>query len=366
MLREMHDLSTVRAILDDGLAENLHIGAQLHARVGGEVVADLAVGQARAGVAMQPDTLVSWMSMSKPVGAVAVGQLLAAGKLELDDSVAAYLPGFEQHGKEGVTLRHVLTHTAGFRFAPFSFPKHSWAEIVEAVKRARLEPNAAPGERAGYSPSATWFALAAVIEAVSGERYHDYVRTQIFEPLEMDDCWIGMAPESFDGYGERVAVLADCTDPAGCRGTREPDRERVTRTYPGGGGYGPMRQLANLWQSLLDDDGRVLPPGRVELFTKRHRVGMFDHTFQHEVDFGLGFIRTPLDDSNKRPMPYGYGPHASPETFGHGGAQSGISLADPRVGLVACLHCNGRCPEPGHQQRMRRLLAALYEDLQLV
>lgn len=63
--------------------------------------------------------------------------------------------------------------------------------------------------------------------------------------------------------------------------------------------------------------------------------------------------------------PYGYGKHASEETFGHGGMQSSGGFADPRHGLCGAIIFNGLPGEPKHQRRIDGAMTALYEDLGL-
>ncbi len=64
---------------------------------------------------MKTEHLMHWFSAGKPFAVVALGQLWERGLCGLDDPVAQHLPEFAQHGKEAITLRHVLTHTGGFR-----------------------------------------------------------------------------------------------------------------------------------------------------------------------------------------------------------------------------------------------------------
>src|SRR5205807_7103645 len=109
----------------------------------------------------------------------------------------------------------------------------------------------------------------------------------------------------------------------------------LTRCSPGGGGRGPMRQLARFYEMLRcggELDGRtVLSPQTVEALTARHRVGMYDHTFGVVVDWGLGFN---IDGG-------AMGPHCSPRAFGHGGAQSSLAFCDPEHGMVSAMQTNG-------------------------
>jgi len=112
------------------------------------------------------------------------------------------------------------------------------------------------------------------------------------------------------------------------------------------------------------DGVRILSADTIKQFTSRQRVGLFDLSFKHIVDFGFGFIV----NSNRYgadTVPYGFGPHASDETFGHNGFQSTSAFADPRHGLVAVIIPNGTPGDVVHEQRLREMLGALYEDLAL-
>ena len=105
------------ALLEQGRQSVLHPGAQLYVSLRNEVVADFTLGESRPGVAMQPDTLALWLSSGKPLTVIAIAQLVDGGRLTFDAPVSRHLPEFAQGGKESITLRHLLTHTAGFRGA---------------------------------------------------------------------------------------------------------------------------------------------------------------------------------------------------------------------------------------------------------
>src|SRR6476659_6568233 len=97
--RRMNDLPRTRDALLRGIERGLHPAAQLYVSRHGAPVAELALGEARpgrsgTGVAMQPDTLMLWLSSSKPVAAVAIGQLWERELLALDDPIARYVPEF--------------------------------------------------------------------------------------------------------------------------------------------------------------------------------------------------------------------------------------------------------------------------------
>ena len=114
-------------IIQVGIDRGMHIGAQLYVSLKGERVAECAFGLADAeakggeGVALTSDHLVLWLSACKPVGAVAIGQLWEQGLLDLDAPIAESIPEFGKHGKDEVTMRHILTHTGGFREVDIGF-----------------------------------------------------------------------------------------------------------------------------------------------------------------------------------------------------------------------------------------------------
>ena len=355
-------------LLEQSIAEGLQLGAQLCVLRGGETIADLALGEAAPGEAMTPATLVLWLSSTKPVAAVAIAQLWEGGRLELDDPVARHLPGFAAGGKGAITIRHLLTHTGGFRMLDVGFPHDAWDEILSRVCAARLEPRWVPGRKAGYHLASSWFVLGELVRRLAGRPFPEYVREAIFLPLGMSDCWIGMPAERFDEYGARLGRMFDTE-------RRPPaphpwhERSWVTGCSPGGNGWGPMRQLARFYEALRRggelDSRRILGPQTVEALVARHRVGLLDHTFRASLDWGLGFIPNSAWQGDPR-LPYGYGPHASARAFGHSGARSSAAFCDPEHGLVVALHVNGTPSEETHRERFSAVLAALYEDLGLV
>jgi CubicO group peptidase (beta-lactamase class C family) len=134
---------------------------------------------------------------------------------------------------------------------------------------------------------------------------------------------------------------------------------------PGGNLRGPVRELGRFYEMLWNngrtpDGASLLTPETVQQMTMRHRVGQYDETFQHPVDFGLGLII----DSNGHgvdTVPYGFSAYCSPRTFGHGGAQCAMGFCDPDLGLVVAWAANGFCGEGQHQRRNVAINSAIYE-----
>ncbi|HYL05565.1 MAG TPA: serine hydrolase domain-containing protein [Thermoanaerobaculia bacterium] len=372
---------TRQAILD-GVRAGLHLGAQLYVSRHGTVIADAAAGDSRPGQPLRRDDLMLWLSSTKPVAAVAIAQLWERGRLELDDPVARHIPEFAANGKGAITLRHLLTHTAGIRLLNVGWPQDGWDAIIARIAAMRPEPRWVPGRKAGYHHASSWFLLGEVVRRLDGRPFSGYAREEIFAPLGMLDSWIGMPVETYRELREqgRICPLYDTAGSAGgAGGAPVPqgwDSEAwCTGTHPGGNGYGPISQLGRFYEMLLARGQipgaggaaarRILSPQAVEAATARHRAGMLDHTFQHVLDWGLGFI---LDSRQygADTVPYGYGNHASPRTFGHSGYRSSTAFADPEQGLAVALAFNGTPTHEAHERRIRTVLDALYEDLGLV
>jgi CubicO group peptidase (beta-lactamase class C family) len=333
----------------------------------GQEALDAAIGNSRDGVPMRSDTINVWMSSVKPVTAVAIAQLREQGRLDWDDPVARHIPEFAARDKQSITLRHLLTHTAGLRWAQVDFDG-PWDTIIAQLCAAPTEPGWVPGQKAGYHPRTTWYLLAEVVRRVDGRSIDHYAREMIFQPLKMHDSWLGMPREAYDGYGDRIGTMHDTSRHPPEPGVGPDTPEQCAQVAPSANGRGPIRELARLYLALCGDGelagARVLEPMTVREMISRQRVGMHDLTFNHVMDFGLGFIINSRRYGTDT-VPYGYGPHAGESAFGHSGSQSSCAFADAEQRVVVAWVCNGMPGEARHQSRQRALNAAIYQDLGL-
>jgi D-alanyl-D-alanine carboxypeptidase len=146
---------------------------------------------ADGGGAMTANTIIPIGSVTKQFTATAILQLHEAGKLGLDDPLTKWLPEFESRG-DGVTLRHLLSHTAGIpEFGRMQELRSMRLLMNMEVTRdsvyeviSRYPPEFPAGTMQVYSNTGYWL-LGRVIEKASGMTYEEYVETRIFEPLGM-------------------------------------------------------------------------------------------------------------------------------------------------------------------------------------
>ena len=356
-----------RSRIEEGRGRGLHSGASLYVSRAGEPLLDEGWGEIRPGEPMPADALALWLSSSKPVTAVAIAQLWESGRLAIDDAVARHLPEFGANGKDRVTIRHLLTHTAGIRMLDVGWPQKSWDEVIAGICATRLEPRWVPGEKAGYHLQSSWFVLGELVRRLDGRPFERYAREQIFTPLGMDDSWIGMPADRYRAYGGRLAPLYDTESPPP-RDLGWTSERGLTSCAPGSNGCGPMRELGRFYEALLAGGERrgvrLLRPQTVEALVARQRTGLLDHTFRKVMDWGLGFIPNPAIYGDPA-VPYAYGRHASRRTFGHSGRRSSTAFADPEHQLVVALMLNGLPSDDDHARRFGALLEAIYEDLGL-
>jgi len=351
-------------VIETGRGHGQHLGAQLAVWRDGDLVADVAVGDARPGRPMTTDQMIIWWSMTKATVAVAVAQAWERGAVDIEAPVADYVPEFAAKGKGAVTLRHCLTHTGGFRGgdavqSKAKDPDEFWRETTDGICAVGPEPRWEPGHKAGYHLFCSMHMLAECLRRVDGRSYATRVREDVFEPLGMTDCWVGMPTDVAEQYGDRIGTMYNTAqgEPIALDVLDLPFT--LARSFPGGGGRGPMNQLVRLYRMLANsgelDGVRLLAPNTVAAISARHRVGMYDKTFGVVMDWGLGFN---VDGGS-------LGRHCSPRAFGHGGAQSSVAFADPEYGLAAAIQFNGMPGNEVHYQRLNAVTTALYDDLGL-
>jgi len=158
-----------------------------------------------AGRPVTEDTIFHWASITKTFTGVAILQLRDRGLLSLDDPVVKYLPELRQvHNPFGdmaqVTLRHLLSHSAGFRSPTWPWSEGKDWEPFEPPRYEQLQAMLpytellfAPGSRWSYSNPGIVF-LGRTIEVLTNEDYEVYVDKNVLRPLGMHRSFFDKAP----------------------------------------------------------------------------------------------------------------------------------------------------------------------------
>ncbi|MBL8263733.1 MAG: beta-lactamase family protein [Xanthomonadaceae bacterium] len=208
--------------------------------------ADLA-----AGTPLKPEDRFRIGSITKQFAAAGVLSLVEAGKVKLDDPLSKYVPGYP--GGDRITVLQLLNHTSGVK-SYTGIPGHMAGPIRNDLTTAQLidvfkdhPVDFAPGAQWAYNNSG-YVLVGAVIEAASGQPWHEYLRTTFFEPLGMRDT----------GYGHDPAVIAKQVNGYSHDGTKPVPAMLLSMTQPHAAGA-LVSNVDDLlrWNRALHE-GRVL------------------------------------------------------------------------------------------------------------
>lgn len=203
---EVHDrYAGVKAVFENNLASGEDIGAGFCATVEGEAVVDLWGGFADPARtrAWERDTIVNVYSTTKTMTALTALLVADRGGLDFDAPVAKYWPEFAANGKAGVTVAHLMSHSAGlsgWREPISNDDLYDWEKVTSLL--AAQAPFWAPGTAPGYHAITQGYLVGEVVRRITGKSLGTVFREEIAEPLGAD-FWIGL-PASED---TRVAEL---------------------------------------------------------------------------------------------------------------------------------------------------------------
>ena len=234
---------------------------------------------------MTRDTVFRIASMIKPITSVAALQLVEQGKLSLDSPVPdidsdlgspQVLDGFDTKGipqlrpaKRPVSLRDLLTHTAGFTYRLWDARAVQYAKSIELLPKAQKSraPRTPlmfdPGERWQYGTSIDW--VGRIVETISGEPLDSYFRKHIFDPLGMSDTAFVISPQQRQREASAHRRGSD-----GSLMPQSQERQSIRRAFSGGGGiYSTGPDYLTFIRMLLRggslDGVRILRPDTVAL-----------------------------------------------------------------------------------------------------
>ena len=322
--------------VDDGLLP----AAQLAIAREGEVVLQQSYGSA------QDDSLICVFSATKAITSAAAWLLFQQGELAEEERVADVVPEFATKDKDYVTVGQLFSHTAGFPHAPFA--PLDWDDKDKRYARfAKWWLNWDPGSRFEYHASSSMWIIAEIIERRSGETYRDFVRSQVTEPLQLQDLYVGlptpqnpralpcvyvgeaMTPQEYKDLGMRVPPETEVTESA-ILSFNTPEVRAVG--VPGGGAFATASAMTLFYQALLHGGNSHASPWSMQTLLDARRVRSGDFTdllFKKPANRALGLIISGDKSRNFR----GFGKTNSPEAFGHNGAGGQLVWADPATGI---------------------------------
>ncbi len=352
----------------------------------GEPVVDLWGGQRTDDDIWHSDTVAMCFSTTKGVASTALHILADRGLVDYDEPVATYWPEFATNGKESLTVRHVLTHSAGLHRIRSLVDSGGrildWEHMTGAL--ANAAPAYEPGSRHGYHALTYGWLVGEIVRRVSGSGIARFVTTEISEPLACDGLYIGLPPEQ----RHRVAPLGPLSLPRpnnptlrrvekqlgarmgrlvsalpGTLNTRRMANALAPRNVeealfgpatmdaeiPAANGFFTARSLARMYAMLAGggelDSVRLLSGDRVRIISEVQRRGP-DHVLVMPMDWRLGYHRVFTTRG------------AVPSAFGHFGFGGSGGWADPERDLAIGFVCSRGSGTPVGDLRIMELGAA--------
>ena len=342
-------LERVRREVDDGLLPSIQVALAFQ----GEIIAEEAYGT----VDNKPASLehrYCFFSATKPMVASVIWQLMAEGKIDVNEPVVTYFPefsGFGDEWKAAITVEQAMLHTAGFPMAPLGPP--TWADRVARVEKMnswRIDWQ--PGSRYIYHSTAAHWVLAELIDRLTGHDYRDELHNRVTGPLGLPRL-LGVGQDDQSGIATLVGVGEEATadEIEAVFGIREIPDNGVTESLlmnfnqpanrevgvPGGGAFGRARDLALFYQELLHNRHGVWDAAILADVTGNVRNSLLD-PMQIPANRTLGLVQAGDDGyANVR----GFGRTVSAQAFGHNGAAGQLAWADPGTGLSLGYVTNG-------------------------
>ena len=372
--------------------ENGETGASVCLTLGGETVVDLwgGVAEPKSRAAWTQDTVSIVFSCTKGATALCAHVLASRGQLDLDAPVTELWPEFGQHGKERVTTRMMLDHSAGvpaLRAKVKDDGPYDWPYMTGRL--ADEEPFWEPGTRNGYHGFTFGWTVGEIVRRASGKSLGTFFQDEVAKPLGLD-FWIGL-PEEIE---PRVApIIPFIYKPEQARtpfmidlATRKESpaslfffnvgawrtggaNTRAGRAAEIGAANGVTnaRGLAGMYSPLAQGGG-VLVDGKT--LARMAEVSMATHddaTLRIPTRFALGFMKS-MDNRKRSVGAKLFGPDVDSvimgsAAFGHVGAGGSLGFADPVAGLSFGYTMNRMGPGLLMNERGQALVDAAYLSL---
>jgi CubicO group peptidase (beta-lactamase class C family) len=329
-------LRRVEELFHRQIQEGMHPGAALAVYYHGSLALDIYGGVANreSGRPVSADTMFILYSSTKPLAAVCLHILWERGQLDWDDPVARHWPEFARNGKDGITIRHVLTHQGGFPETPGSTVWKKWQDWDFIIKVMEdIVPEYAPGEVMAYHPRNYGWVVGELVRRIDGRPINQFLREEVADLLGLNGLYVGLPPELEDRVS-RVHAMEDCDRPGMIPPYNRPEVHQAVQ--PAGGGIATARDLARFYAALGNggvlDGAQILSPDTVDHVTDLQVEGV-DYSLGQYMRRALGLV---LADRRM-----GASLQMGPRTFGHAGAGTSVGWADPDLGLAVAFITNG-------------------------
>jgi CubicO group peptidase (beta-lactamase class C family) len=336
----------IEELVDSGTERGLQVAVYRE----GEQIVDAVAGVAdfETGRPVASDTPFYAYSVGKGATATVAHVLVERGFFDYDTPVVELWPEFGAHGKEGATVRHVLTHTVGVPGIPEDTTPEDlcdWDRMCAAI--ADAEPWWEPGTQTAYHAYPFGYIVGEVVRRATGKPISQVLREDVAGPLGVgDEIYFGM-PESelgrlarledVEGSAEFLALMPDDAPffKLGPRATTPNaefgNRKDVLMAEIPAGGKTSARATARMYAALMDEvDGvRLISPERLREVSAAAFSGT-DQIMGNPVTWALGYAIGRIGTEARE----------TPGVIGMGGVGGSYACADTTTGVAWTLTKN--------------------------
>ncbi len=335
------DVPDVRDFLEEQIRAGVIPGGGVVATHEGQPLLAEFIGtyasQASAENLVERDLRYVLYSTSKLIAATAIVMVQQDVLFDWDTPVSHYLPEFKGGGKDSITPRHLLTHSAGIPNVPVESveTEDKWKAAVDMLCKADVEWH--PGTKCVYHGLTGHFVAAEICCRLIGKRWADLCRERLFQPLGAQSLDYDLPPA-----GTRVALVPQPK-------TLPSEYEFIgpgLAGHPAGACLGTLVDVIKVLQLHLNRgewNGQTLI--QPAAFNEMHRVQYADQIARSLAaketpayqTWGLGILLrgdVPRDGAHDW---FGFGDRSSPAIFGHAGISTVMAVADPELKLAIAL-----------------------------
>ena len=204
------------------------------------------------------DMLHRIASITKPMTAVAIMQLVEEKQIDLDATIQTYLPNYPRHKEGDITIRHLLNHTSGIKAYPNQkegFSKVQYASLEEAMTLFKDRPlNHVPGKKHLYTTYG-YTVLGVILEKVTGQKYEEYMQENVWTPAGMNSTGLEIFGKKYPNQSKlyqrtkKGQIIAD-------------KLTNLSVKYPGGGLLSTVPDLLHFGQAILEN--KLIPASALE------------------------------------------------------------------------------------------------------
>jgi CubicO group peptidase (beta-lactamase class C family) len=348
--------------VEDLYRSGIHPAIALCLRRDGQVVLDRAIGHASGNgpgdapgapkVLATPQTPFCIFSTSKAITAMVVHLLDQRGLIHIDDRVCEYIPEFARHGKDAITIAHVLSHRAGLPQIPREALDLRYIDDRDFQLRIMCDarPSSRPGTVVAYHAISGGFVLAEIVRRVTGKGIREVLADEILEPLGFRWGNYGVAPQHLALVARSYATGPPIVPPLSLLVERVlgvrleqgvdlvNDPRFLTGVVPSGNVVTTANELSRFFELLRAggelDGVRIFEPRTIRRAITEQAYHRPDLMLALPLRWSLGFLL------GARWLSV-YGPDTE-MAFGHVGFMNVLGWADPERALSGALITSGK------------------------